>query len=132
MLQTGENAQRINSSRSTTPGADGKFRFDGLQPGFHRLLATYNDGGKTQLASRTMEWQLENTEIANVELALTPGVELSGTMRMEGEVAGAAPKRKVKLEPTVGYFMANLGITGGKWTATELSGSAISCRANTG
>ena len=115
VMQTGENAQRITSGRSTAPAADGKFRFDGLQPGFYRMWAIYNDGSKTQLVSRTMEWQLENTEIANVEFVLAPGVELSGSLRMEGEGAGgAAPKRKVKLEPTTGYFFVNLGMTGGE------------------
>jgi hypothetical protein len=29
VMQTGENAQRMTSSRSTAPAADGKFRFDG-------------------------------------------------------------------------------------------------------
>jgi protocatechuate 3,4-dioxygenase beta subunit len=114
MMQTGESAQRINSGRSTGIGADGKFRFDGLQPGFYRVSAHYNDG-KTLLVSRTLEWQLENTEIANVELALAPGVELSGTLKMEGEAAGtAAPKRTVKLEPASGYSMVGQGTTGGE------------------
>ena len=113
-MQFGESAQRITSGRSTSPAADGKFRFDGLQPGYYRVWAVYNDAGKMQLASRTLEWQLENSEIANVELALVPGVELSGTLRMEGEAAGAAPKRTVKLEPATGYFMVNMGMTGGE------------------
>ena len=113
-MQFGESAQRITSGRSTSPAADGKFRFDGLQPGYYRVWAMYNDAGKTQLASRTLEWQLENSEIANVELALMPGVELSGTLRMEGEAAGAATKRTVKLEPATGYFMVNMGMTGGE------------------
>ena len=113
-MQFGESAQRITSSRSTSPAADGKFRFDGLQPGFYRVWALYNDAGKTQLASRTLECQLENSEIANVELALVPGVELSGTLRMEGEAAGAATKRTVKLEPATGYFTVNMGMTGGE------------------
>ena len=113
-IQFGESAQRITSGRSTSPAADGKFRFDGLQPGYYRVWALYNDAGKTQLASRTLEWQLENSEIANVELALQPGVELSGTVRMEGEAAGAAAKRTVKLEPATGYFMVNMGMTGGE------------------
>src|ERR1035437_9999266 len=113
VMQFGESAQRTNSSRSTVPGPDGKFRFDGLQPGFYRVWALYNSDVKTQLASRTVEWQLENTEIANVELALVPGVELTGTLRMEGEAAGAAaPKRTVKLDPALGYFQVNLGMTG--------------------
>jgi hypothetical protein len=96
-------------------GADGKFRFAGLQPGFYRMWAGYNDGAKTQLASRMMEWQVENAEIANVELVLSPGLELVGTVKMEGEPAGAAqPKRTVKLAPAMGYFMMNQGPTGGE------------------
>ncbi len=113
-MQFGESAQRITTGRSTVPAPDGKFRFDGLQPGFYRVWAVYNDAGKTQLASRTLEWQLENSEIGNIELALVPGVELSGTLRMEGEAVGAATKRTVKLEPATGYFMVNMGMTGGE------------------
>jgi hypothetical protein len=113
-MQFGESAQRINSGRSTGIGADGKFRFDGLQPGYYRVSAQYNDG-KTLLVSRTMEWQLENSEIANVELVLAPGVELTGTLKMEGEAAGAPPpKRTVKLEPASGYSMVGQGTTGGE------------------
>jgi protocatechuate 3,4-dioxygenase beta subunit len=113
-MQFGESAQRISSSRSTGVGADGKFRFDGLQPGFYRVSAVYNDG-KPQMASRSMEWQLENTEIANVELVLSPGLDLVGTVKMEGEAVGAlGPKRKVKLEPALGYSFANLTMTGGE------------------
>jgi hypothetical protein len=33
---------------------------------------------------------------------------------MEGEAAGAATKRTVKLEPATGYFMVNMGMTGGE------------------
>jgi protocatechuate 3,4-dioxygenase beta subunit len=114
VMQFGDSAQRITGSRNTMVGAEGKFRFDGLQPGYYRVWAMYNDGGKTQLASRMMEFSLENTEIANVELAVSPGVELTGTLKMEGEAVEAAPKRTVKLEPALGYFLVNLTTTGGE------------------
>ena len=113
MMQSGDSAQRIRSGRSTGVDADGKFRFDGLQPGFYRVTAMYNDG-KTRLSSRTMEWQLESSEVANVELVLTPGVELTGSLKMEGEAAGAAQKRTVKLEPAMGFNFGNNGATEGE------------------
>ena len=113
VMRSGESAQRIQSGSTTGIGADGKFRFDGLQPGFYRVAAQYNDG-KTRLTSRSMEWQLENSEIANVELVLLPPLELSGSLKMEGEAAGAAaPKRTVRLEP-MGYSMGNVAATGGE------------------
>jgi protocatechuate 3,4-dioxygenase beta subunit len=119
MMQFGESAQRISSGRGAGVSADGKFRFDGLQPGFYRLTAQYHDE-KTHLVSRTMEWQLENSEVANVELVLLPGVELSGSLKMEGETAEVAPpKRKVRLEPAMGFsFMSEA--TGG-----EVDGSGV-------
>ena len=114
VMQTGESAQRMHWAGGTGIGADGKFRFDGLQPGFYRVTAQYNDD-KTRLTSRSMEWQLENSDIVNVELLLLPPLELSGSLKMEGEAAGAAaPKRKVRLEPATQYFMGNMAATGGE------------------
>jgi len=73
-----------------------------------------NNDGKTRLMSRSMEFQLENSEIANVELVLLPPLELSGNLKMEGEAAGAAaPKRTVRLEP-MGEFMWNMAAAGGE------------------
>src|ERR1039458_5702567 len=69
MMRFGESAQRMSSGSTAGIGADGKFRFDGLQPGFYRVTAQNNDG-KTRLMSRSTEFQLENSEIANVELVL--------------------------------------------------------------
>jgi hypothetical protein len=112
-MQSGESAQRMFSGGGTGIGADGKFRFDGLQPGFYRVTAQNNDG-KPRLMSRSMEFQLVNSEIANVELVLLPPLELSGSVKMEGEEAGAAaPKRTVRLEP-MGYSMGNMAATGGE------------------
>src|ERR1035441_1693158 len=48
-MQSGESAQRIQSGSSTGIGADGKFRFDGLQPGFYRVTAQYSDGKTHQI-----------------------------------------------------------------------------------
>ena len=113
VMQFGESAQRPRRAAARRPARMASSGLTDCSPasiGCGRSTTM----AKTQLASRTMEWRLENSEIANVELALVPGVELSGTLRMEGEAAGAATKRTVKLEPTMGYFMANLERTGGE------------------
>jgi hypothetical protein len=70
-----------------TPAPTASSGLTDCSPAYYRVTAMYNDG-KTQLASRSMEWQLENTEIANVELVLSPGLELTGSLKMEGEAAG--------------------------------------------
>ena len=112
LMEFGESAKRIIWSYNTSPSADGRFRFDGLPPGFFRLRASYDDGA-TQLASRSREGQLGSLEIANVELVLAAGVELSGTLKMEGEAAGAAaPKRTVRLDQVGGR--RSLRMTGGE------------------
>ncbi len=114
IMQWGDKAPMTTNGRSTTVTADGKFRFDSLQPGFFRIYAQYSDG-KTTLITRMMEWTLENTEVANVELRLSPGLEVSGKLRMEGDAPGTpATKRTVKLEPMLGYSMGSLQRSGGE------------------
>jgi hypothetical protein len=104
--------QGITGMIRTRSSADGKFRFDRLQPGFYQLRAIF-EKGKTLLVSRSIERQIGNLEIANVELVLDASVELSGTLKMEGEGAGAAtPKRTVKLDPVEGRFWGQM--TGGE------------------
>ena len=120
IMQWGEKAPNITNGRSTNVGADGKFKFESLQPGYYRILAQYNDG-KTSLVSRMMEWTLENTEVSNVELPLTPGLQVSGKVRMEGDPPGSpAARRTVKLEPMLGYNMGNLQKNGGEVDADGL------------
>ncbi|MCU1236642.1 MAG: hypothetical protein JWP63_4609, partial [Candidatus Solibacter sp.] len=113
VLQYGEKAPMITNGRSTGAAADGKFKFESLQPGFYRIWGQYSDG-KTTLVSRAMEWTLENTEVSNVELRLVPGLEVSGKVRFEGDPAAPALKGTVKLEPMLGYMAGNMQRTGGE------------------
>lgn len=112
ILQTGENSKRVNSSLTTSPAPDGKFRFENVPAGFYRVWATYNDGGKADMASRIVEGQVEQSEIANVELDLTGGIDVSGNLKVEGAPAGAA-KRTVKLESLTGFGRVNQAMKGG-------------------
>lgn len=94
-LQFGENAEKISGGRSASTGLEGKFSFPGVQPGFYRLYAVY--GPKV---SRTTELQLENGASPNVELVVMPGIDLAGTLVIEGDLPGQAmEKRRVRLEP---------------------------------
>jgi hypothetical protein len=108
MMQTGENAQRITGSRNSGVGADGKFSFPAVQSGFYRLYATFQTG-KTQMASRAVELQIENGDPPGVELRLIPGIDLAGTLVMEGDPPGKPmDKRSVRLEasgPGAGWAM---------------------------
>lgn len=119
LMQWGESAERITSSRSTPVGADGRYRFDGLAPTYYRVWAIYNGGDRQSLVSLAKEGQLEG-ELANVDLALAPGLELSGTVKLEGEAvgagagAGAAVKRKVRVEAVGSYTFTSIPITGGE------------------
>jgi hypothetical protein len=98
-MQFGETAQRISGGRSANTGAGGKFSFAGVQPGFYHLYAI-SVSGKAQMATRTVELQLESSDPPNVDLALMPAIDLAGTLAMEGDPPGRpAEKRGVRLEP---------------------------------
>jgi protocatechuate 3,4-dioxygenase beta subunit len=116
ILWFGEKAPSVTSARNTAAAADGKFKFESLQPGFYRISAQYSDG-KTTFATRSMEWTLENTDVSNVDLRLVPGLEVSGKVRMEGDPGTPAPKGTVKLDPVLGYMMGNLQRSGGELDA---------------
>jgi hypothetical protein len=119
-VQWGEKAPLVTNGRSVSVAADGKFTVDALQPGFYRVFAGYNDG-KTTLASRTMEWTLDNNGVANVDLMLVPGFEVSGKVRTEGDAPGVGPvKGTVKLEPALGYNVTNQSRSGGELDAEGL------------
>jgi protocatechuate 3,4-dioxygenase beta subunit len=117
VMQFGEKTPLVTNSRSTAGGADGKFKFEGLQPGFYRIWAQYNEG-KTYLVTRAVEWTLENTEISNVDLALVPGFPVSGKVRVDGDAPGVGTgKHTVRLEPMLGFALGNLQRTGGELDA---------------
>ena len=120
VMQFGDKPPLPTNSRSTSAAADGKFKFESLQPGFYRIWAQYNDG-KTNMVTRAVEWTLENTEISNVELALVSGFQVSGKVRVDGDVPGVgAGKHTVRLEPMLGYALGNLQRSGGELDAEGL------------
>jgi hypothetical protein len=100
MLQTGDNPHRISSSRGMGLQQDGKFRFVNLELGFYRIFAFY-PSARPPLQSEALEFKLE-ADIANLQLALLPGGEITGTLEFAG---GGVPaeKRTIRLQKDVQF-----------------------------
>jgi hypothetical protein len=96
VLRHGESFDQLYNSSETNP-PDGKFRFAGLQPGAYRILARYSSG-KTAMQSQTVDLTLDSSDETNVQLALAPAVEITGTLVIDSDPA-AAVQHTVHLEP---------------------------------
>jgi hypothetical protein len=98
MLGFGDGADEMYEERGTMAEADGKFSFTGLRAGFYSVAASYT-GGKTPLQSRAVRFQLDAADETGVQLTLSVGEELTGTLELVGDApAGAPEKRIVRLE----------------------------------
>jgi protocatechuate 3,4-dioxygenase beta subunit len=97
-LRYGENAGQLSGSRFTATGADGKFTFRGMPPGFYSALAIYSSG-RTSLQSRAVSFELAGADETGLQLSLAPGEELAGTLELVGGAPGGAPEKcTVRLE----------------------------------
>jgi 5-hydroxyisourate hydrolase-like protein (transthyretin family) len=102
--QYGETPDRVSMGNSGgRVDAGGRFSFDNLPPGYLRLLARCSSGD-TELQSEVVETHLEPPGVSGVQLALTPGGVVTGTLEIVGGGPAAAPAGKVtvKLVPTSG------------------------------
>lgn len=92
-------------------GADGRFSFDNLAPGYMRLLARCS-AGDTELQSDVVDIHLEPPGATGVQLALTPGGAVTGTLEIVGDAPAPAPAGKlaVRLSPMgLGFATAGPG-----------------------
>jgi hypothetical protein len=97
MLRFGEKPDQSTAGRVASAGPDGKFTVTGLEPGYYRVSAQYSSG-KTMLQSQAVDVRLAGGD-ENVQLALAPGEELTGTLAVVGDgPPGGAGKRTVRLE----------------------------------
>jgi hypothetical protein len=102
MLRFGENAAQMYGSQMTAAGADGKFTFSGVQPGDY-IAAAFVGSGKTFLQSRGVSFHLDAADETGLQLTLSPGEELTGTLAFTGDApSGEAETRTVRLEATDG------------------------------
>lgn len=97
-LRFGDSADQIYDATGTIAETDGKFSFAGLRGGFYSVVASYA-GGKTPLQSHVVRFQLDAADRTDVQLTLSAGEELIGTLEWVGDApAGAAEKHTVRLE----------------------------------
>jgi protocatechuate 3,4-dioxygenase beta subunit len=111
--QYGETPDRVsmgNSRVRVDPG--GRFSFDNLSPGYLRLLARCTSGD-SELQSEVMEVHLEPPGASGIQLALTPGGVVAGTLEIVGDgPAAPAGKVTVKLTPASGMGFGTPGPMG--------------------
>lgn len=94
-------------------GADGRFSFDNLPPGYLRLLAQCSSGN-TELQSELVDIHLEPPGATDVLLALTSGGVVGGTLEIVGGDASAAPAGELTIRLSAIEF---------GWSQQPLSGA---------
>ena len=92
-LSYGDSPTTIRSSRGTNVRPDGTFSLGGLESKYYRLNARVQTG-KTKMQSQSVEFHL-TADMSNVQLAMQPSEELTGTLEISG---GTLPPGK---KPTV-------------------------------
>lgn len=109
VLESGPRRGKIQSSfqsgMSFGGKPDGRFNFGHLTPGFYRISAFTQEGG---LHSQTVEMMLINANAENIDLALAPGLEVTGVVELSGPAeTGRHPleKQMVRLKDAFGGFL---------------------------
>ena len=96
-MRFGDTAANMWNARNVTPGPDGKFSIGGLQPCNYRLYAQVTSKDAPMI-SQMVNGRLESTNESNIQLALAPAGEVTGTVEFVG--GKPAGKMSVKLEGT--------------------------------
>jgi hypothetical protein len=80
----------------TTPDGDGRFTVSGLAADQYTVWAHY-EAGAVQLNSAPVVVPLESANETSLNLRLSPGEKLSGTLEFEGSAINSAPERNEKV-----------------------------------
>jgi hypothetical protein len=91
-------------NKSTTAGRDGTFELRGIAPGSYYLAASVNQAGTTQ--SIRMPVDVGGSDISDVTLAVGPGVEVNGHVRIDGDSAVRVNSIRLSLQPRETGFAA--------------------------
>ena len=88
------------AGRNYTPvrGPDGAFEIGGVLPGSYSLVAQ-RMGGPNERGTARQEVTVGNANVEGVVLTISPGFEVTGTLRVEGKAKLAVDNLRVMLEP---------------------------------
>jgi hypothetical protein len=87
----------FDRNMSTTRGPDGKFELRGVTPGSYYLVAQIFEGNERQFARVPVD--IGNADLDGIEIAVSPGQELAGTIRIEGDPQTKPSAVRIFLEP---------------------------------
>ncbi len=86
------------SHRTSPTDKNGSFEFRGVTPGTYAVIATLLENNKRLSAQQVVE--LGSGDVDAINLVITPGNDLAGTVRVEGNAAVDGRELRVILEPT--------------------------------
>jgi Carboxypeptidase regulatory-like domain len=88
----------FGQNASTTRGADGKFEIRGVAPGAYYLIAHVMDGNSRQSARVPVD--VGSTDVDGLEISVSPGQEVTGILRIEGQGEVSPSSVRIMLQPT--------------------------------
>ena len=95
-------------NRSRPPDAKGNFELTGVAPGSYFLRASVNSGEKGY--SVRMPVDVGNTNVENLNVIITPGIPLTGNVRVESDTPQDLTDTRVLLRPRdTGIAMFSMG-----------------------
>jgi protocatechuate 3,4-dioxygenase beta subunit len=87
----------LGSRSFSSVDAEGLFELRGVAPGAYHISAQWSDGTEHYWAWQRLD--VGNSDVENVQLTLSPGMELTGRLRIEGKAESASAEVRVGLEP---------------------------------
>ena len=106
----------FDRNMSMVRNSDGSFEIRGITPGSYYVTAQFFDGQERQFARNAID--VGNANVDGLELMLSPGQEVTGTIRIEGEGQVSPAAVRIYLEPKE---MTPMG--GGGMSSTKADGS---------
>jgi hypothetical protein len=94
----------VGANRAMVNDAKGVFEIRGIPPGAYYLMASVYDGSRTYSARVPVD--VGNSNVDDVTVTIGLGLEISGTVRVDGESKTAPPNVRILLslrEPGMGF-----------------------------